>query len=111
MNQETAQLVVEGGGRIHPYSAGLMILIDNVFFGANAVTAGLATPLIVILAFVITGVGVFLNQRFLVEEAVGASLARAFLLAVLAAIPTSLVGSGAGMALLVRSGLVRLLGK
>lgn len=113
MSQETMlpERPAADRGRIHPYSAGLLIFIDNVFFGANAITLGFGTPVMAFLAFVLTGTGVFLTQRFLVEESTGVSLARAFLLAVLAGVPTSVLGSGAGMALLVRSGLGRLLRK
>lgn len=97
--------------RIHPYSAGLLIVIDNVFFGSNLMTLGLATPAMAALAFAVTGTGVFLTQRFLVGEEAGPSLARGFVLGTLAGVPTSLFGTGAGVALLARSGISRLLGK
>ncbi len=100
-----------GKGAIHPYSAGLLIILDNVFFGANAVTMGLGTPFIALIAFCITGTGVFLTQRFLVEEATGPSMARGFILGTLAGVPTSVTGTGAGLALLARAGLMRLLKK
>ncbi len=96
-------------GAIHPYSAGLLIIFDNVFFGANAVTMGLGTPIIAMIAFCVTGTGVFLTQRFLVEEATGPSLARGFVIGSLAGVPTSITGTGAGLALLARAGLRRLL--
>ncbi len=96
------------GGAIHPYSAGLLIILDNVFFGANAATFGLGTPVIAMIAFCVTGTGVFLTQRFLVEEEAGPSLARGFFLGTLAGVPTSLTGTGTGLALLARAGLVRL---
>ncbi len=101
----------EKRGSIHPYSAGLLIIFDNVFFGANAVTMGLGTPVIAMIAFCVTGTGVFLTQRFLVEERTGPSMARGFFIGSLAGVPTSVTGTGAGLALLARSGLMRLLKK
>ncbi len=35
---------------LHTYSAGLLIFIDNVFWRANALTLGLSTPIICVLA-------------------------------------------------------------
>lgn len=96
---------------IHPYSAGLLILIDNVFFGANALTLGLSTPILAILAFSITGTGVFLVQKFLAGESAGESIARAFFIGVLAGIPTSIFGTSVGLLVLARAGLSNIFSK
>ena len=40
--------------RIHALSGALLIAVDGAFFGANAVSFGLATPLICFIAFVFT---------------------------------------------------------
>ncbi|MEM6796955.1 MAG: hypothetical protein AAF725_23475 [Acidobacteriota bacterium] len=94
---------------IHPYSAGLLILVDNVLFGANAVTMGLATPLVALVAFTMTSASVFLTQRFLAGGAAGPSLAQGVFLGILAGLPTSLTGTGTGLALLAKAGFTKLL--
>jgi hypothetical protein len=86
---------------LHPYSAGLLIFIDNIFWGINALTLGLSTPIISVLAFSITGIVVFLIQKFLAEESVGKSFTKAFFTGVLAGIPTSLAGTALGTAVLL----------
>jgi len=96
---------------IHPYSAGLLILLDNAFFGANALTLGLSTPLMAALAFSVTGTGVFLIQKFLVKESIGESIARAFFIGILAGIPTSIFGTAVGLFVLAKAGLANLSAK
>lgn len=96
---------------IHPYSAGLLILMDNVFWGVNAMTLGLSTPITCALAFSMTGIVVFLIQKYLVKESIGESFVKAFLVGVLAGIPTSIAGTALGTAVLVMTRSTHLVGK
>lgn len=94
-----------GRFRLHPVSGLLIILIDTLFFGANAASLGWATPIICLLAFMVTSFGVFLSQKFLSADRFGASLAKGFFSGVLAGIPTSITGTIFGTFVLVSSGL------
>ena len=96
---------------IHPYSAGLLIFMDNFFWGVNAMTLGLSTPITCALAFFITGIVVFLIQKYLVKESIGESFAKAFFIGVLAGIPTSIAGTVLGTAILVMARSTNLIGK
>ncbi|MEW6303542.1 MAG: hypothetical protein AB1705_08735 [Verrucomicrobiota bacterium] len=91
--------------RLHPFSGLLIILIDNLFWGAETLTAYLATPILCVLSFFIVSVGVFLVQRFLQGDRTGASGAKAFISGVLAGVPFSIAGTLFGTAVLFISGL------
>ncbi len=91
--------------RMHPYSGGLMLLIDFICWGANALTVGLATPWVMAAAFVLTSFGVFLSQIFLDRDGLGASIAKAFFAGVVTAVPTPILGTIVGAAIIKYSGL------
>ena len=97
---------------IHWLSGVLLIAIDGAFFGKNAVvftgTGGLGIPinlLICLIAFVVTGIGVFLVQKFTVGEDTGSALAKGFVLGVLAGIPTPIAGTLAGGFVIAKAGI------
>lgn len=92
-------------GNIHGLSGVLLIAVDGAFFGANAASFGLATPLICLIAFVFTGIGVFLVQKFTAEEDTGSALAKGFALGVLAGIPTPIAGTLGGGFVIAKAGL------
>ena len=86
---------------LHPYSAGLLILMDNVFWGVNALSLGLSTPIISVSAFLITGTITLLIQKYLAKESMGKSFTKGVITGVLAGIPTSLAGTALGAAVLL----------
>ncbi len=94
--------------RMHPYSGGLMLLIDFVCFGANALTAGLSTPWVIAGAFGLSSLGVFLSQKFLDHDGFGASMAKAFFAGIITAVPTPILGTIVGAAIIKYSGLDRI---
>ena len=100
-----AEAASSGRARLHPYSGALVLLVDNVCFGANVATLGIGTLFTSIAAFCVTGTGVFLTQRYLDKDSFGQSVAKAFLSGVLAGVPTSLAGTVFGSAVLLSSGL------
>ena len=85
-----------------------MLLIDFVCFGANALTAGLSTPWVIMGAFGLSSMGVFLSQKFLDHEGFGASLAKAFFAGIITAVPTPILGTVVGAAIIKHSGLDRI---
>jgi hypothetical protein len=96
---------------LHPYSAGFLIIMDNIFWGVNAITLGLSIPITSAIAFLITGIVVFLIQKYLGKESIGKSFAKAFCVGALACIPTSIAGTALGTAVLIMARSTRLLGK
>ena len=91
--------------RMHPFSGALMLLVDNICFGATTLTSGLALPLVAIGAFTITSFGVFLAQKFLDRDGFGESLAKAFFAGVMTGIPTPIMGTIVGALIMGISGL------
>lgn len=83
----------------------MLLFIDNLFFGGEALTLGLAWPVLSAVAFMITFTGVHLTQRHVAGDKRGASLAKAFLCGVLAGVPTSIAGTAVGGLVLLSSGL------
>ena len=94
--------------KLHPFSGVLLITVDNAFFGANAVSLGLATPVTALGAFLFTGVGVFLVQKYLSEDDTGPAVAKGFVVGFLAGIPTSVAGTLGGLYILGEAGIKRL---
>jgi len=95
----------KSNSNLHGYSGTLLIVIDNAFWGANILTLGLATPLVSLLAFLFTGTGVFLVQKFISEDSSGVALAKGFVIGVMAGVPTSVVGTLGGVYILGKAGI------
>lgn len=91
--------------RLHPLSGLLLITIDNLFWGAEALSLGLAIPVAVVVSALITLISVTMVQRFLGRNGWGVSLTKALLCAILAGIPTSIMGTAFGGFILLASGL------
>ncbi len=91
--------------RLHPLSGLLLITVDNLFWGAEALSLGLAIPVVVVLSFTITLIAVTMVQRFLGRNGWGVSITKALLCAILAGIPTSIMGTAFGGFILLASGL------
>lgn len=92
-------------GPVHPLAATLLVFVDNLWMLAdwNAVTWFLTIPL----SFLCVSFTTTLIQRFLHRDGWGKSLAKGFLLGVLAGVPTSIMGTPVGLALLTWAGIMR----
>jgi hypothetical protein len=90
---------------IHPFSGILVLLIDNLLFGANALSVGLSLPIVCTLAFIITGISVFFIEKHMDNNSTAGSVLRALVLAILAGVPTSIAGTAIGAIILSWAGL------
>lgn len=93
---------------LHPISAMALLGIDNLFFGAEAITFEMAWPLISLAAFVITGVFVFATQMLLHRDRFWVASAKAMVCGLLAGIPTSISGTVFATLVLAWAGLSKL---
>lgn len=91
------------GPVIHPLSAILLIAIDNLWNLAD--WAALLWIVTIPLCFVVTFIPVFFIQRYVSHDPTGRAMAVALLLAVLAAVPTSVTGTLVGAVVLGFAGL------
>ena len=89
----------------HPYSGTLIIAMDWVFFGVEAGTLGLSIPVMSLLAFATTLLGVFSIQMRLAKDNLGIALAKGILGGLVAGIPTPIAGTFIGALILALSGL------
>lgn len=102
-------LLPPSGPPIHALSALVLVAVDNLWNLAEwAVVDWIIT---IPLSFITVFVPVFLIQKALRRDSNLRAMAFATLLAVLAAIPTSITGTPVGLGLLAWSGLGRLLGR
>lgn len=90
---------------IHPLSAGVLVAVDSLW-GLTEWNV-LAWPLSIPLSFVMAFVPIAVLQRLLRRHAWGKALLVAFALAVLAAVPLPVMGTGVGLAVLALAGLRR----
>jgi len=91
---------------IHPLSAIALVIIDNLWMLEEWVVIDwfITIPL----CFVSVFFPVFFIQKFLNKDSFGRALAFASLLAVIAAVPTSITGTPVGLGLLAWTGLGKL---
>ncbi|MCP5518389.1 MAG: hypothetical protein H7A45_14140 [Verrucomicrobiales bacterium] len=96
------------GPPVHPLAAVVLVAVDNLWnFADWAVVSWVVT---IPLAFVTVFLPAFMVQRFVKRDGGPRAVRMAGLLGVLAAVPYSLFGTSAGLALLAWSGLNRLFG-
>ena len=97
------------GPPIHPLSAILLLAVDNLWNLAD--WAVLDWVVTIPLSFISVFLPVLLIQKVVRRDTLGKALAYALLLAVIAAVPTSLTGTPIGLALLAWTGISRLIGR
>jgi hypothetical protein len=96
----------------HPLAAILVIVLDYLWtpveIGFKVSGIGLiAVPLLIGILAVIALIGVFLVQKFVAYDPVGTAIAKAFVMAVLAAVPFPVMSTVIGGALLAWAGVSR----
>ena len=91
----------------HPYSGALIIAMDWLFFGVESATLGLSIPVMSLLAFVITLLGVFTIQSKISKDNLPIALAKGILGGLVAGIPTPIAGTFIGALILALAGLSR----
>jgi len=81
--------------------------MDWVFFGVEAATLGLSIPVMSLLAFATTLLGVFTIQIKMAKDNLGIALVKGILGGLVAGIPTPIAGTFVGALILALSGLSR----
>lgn len=90
---------------LHPFSGGLILLLDNILFGSEFFSLGLSIPLSIAIGFLGAFWGVYWIQRKKRGDSVKSSLWKALLGGVFTGVPTSLSGTFLGTIVLAWSGL------
>ena len=90
---------------LHKLSGLWVFLVDNAFFGANAITLFTGTPLICAAAFLTSGAGVFLIETLVNRDSARQAFNKALLAGVLSGIPSSIAGTIYGAWVLRMAGM------
>lgn len=90
---------------LHSFSGTLLLVVDNALWGVNSAALGLATIPVSLLAFMFTGFGVFLVQKYISEDSTSVALTKGFVLGVMAGVPTGIVGTVGGAYILGKAGI------
>lgn len=103
------------GAFIHPLSALLVIVLDYLWtpIEGGAVMTGVgivAVPLLITVIAALAATGVLLIQRFTAHDGWGTAFSKAFIMAVLAAIPFPIMSTVVGGVLLAWAGISALSG-
>ncbi|MEO8395094.1 MAG: hypothetical protein ABI700_19005 [Chloroflexota bacterium] len=98
------------GAPIHPISAIMVIVLDTLWkpveAGAAISVVGLVTvPFLIAILAIVSFVGVFLVQKFIANDALGSTVAKAFVMSVVVAVPFPVTGTIVGVPLLAWAGL------
>lgn len=96
-------------GPVHPLSAILLMAVDNLWMLAD--WSAMAWLFTIPLSFVTVAVPTFLIQKLVQKDSFTRAAGLSFLLGTIAAIPTSILGTPVGLALLAWTGLNKILGK
>ena len=110
-NMSDAKNTKKPNSEIHAFSGVLFVAVDGAFWTANVVSMGLATLFTCLGAFLFTGIGVFLVQKYISEDDTGSALAKGFVVGTLAGVPTPIAGALGGTYIIGKAGIKKLLGK
>lgn len=91
----------------HPFSGALIIALDIFFFGVESATLGLSIPIVSLLAFGTTLLGVASIQSKIAKDSLPIAIAKGLLGGIAAGIPTPIAGTFIGALILTWSGLAR----
>jgi hypothetical protein len=96
------------GPPVHPLAALLLLVVDNLWLLPEFL--GISWAVTIPLCFITMLVPAFLIQKLLKQQRLGAAFGYALLLALVAAVPMSLLGTPVGAAMLAWFGISRLWG-
>ena len=82
-----------------------ILVLDWVLFSSNVLSAWLATPVVMLLGFVLGSGGAFLAQRRAANESLWSAATKAFLAGIVVALPWPIGGTLLGGWVLLASGL------
>ena len=90
---------------ILPATGAWILVLDWLLFSSNVLSASLATPVAMLLGFVLGSVGAFLAQRRAANESLWSAAAKAILAGIVVGLPWPIGGTLIGGWVLLTSGL------
>lgn len=90
---------------LHPASGALILGLDWLLFSQNALTLGLSTVVVVLVGFVVAGLGTSLLQRRYNADGWALASVKGLVAGVVVGIPLPVAGTAVGGGILALSGL------
>ena len=100
-------LVDPDRGLILPISGIWILALDWILFSSNLLSAGLATPIVMVLGFLLGGGGVLVLQKWLARDGLLKAVAKGGAAGVAVGVPWPLAGTLFGGWILLASGMKR----
>ena len=94
-------------GWLLPLSGLWILVLDWVLFSSNVLSAGLATPVVAVIGFLIGGAGTFYLQQQVARDNVWNAILKSLVAGVAVGVPWPLSGTLVGGWVLVASGITR----
>ena len=94
-------------GMFLPITGVWILGLDWLLFSSNLITAGLATPIIVVVGFVLGAVGTLVLQKMVAKDSLWKALLKAIVAGTAVGVPWPLMGSIVGGWILLAAGLGR----
>lgn len=98
-------LIDPNRGLLLPLTGVWILGLDWLLFSSNLLSAGLATPIVIVLGFVVGGLGTFLLQKYVAGETFGGALLKAFIAGIVVGVPWPLSGTFVGGWILLAAGM------
>ncbi len=94
-------------GQLLPLTGILILALDWLLFSSNLVTAGLATPIVMAIGFLLGGGGTLILQKWIAKDPLWKALAKALVAGIVVGAPWPLAGTLVGGWILLAAGMKR----
>ena len=92
-------------GMLLPLTGIWILGLDWLLFSSNMLSAGLATPIVVVLGFLVGGIGTLIIQKWIARDALWKALLKAIVAGIVVGVPWPITGSILGGWILLAAGL------
>ena len=111
MSRHVSWVIDPKRGMLLPLTGIWILALDWLLFSSNLLTAGLATPVIVAIGFVLGAVGTLVLQKMVAKDSLWKALLKALVAGIVVGIPWPLTGSLIGGWILLAAGIKKPAGK
>ncbi len=111
MNRHVSWVIDPKRGMLLPLTGIWILALDWLLFSSNLLTAGLATPVVVAVGFVLGAVGTLVVQIMVAKDSLWKALLKALVAGIVVGVPWPLTGSLIGGWILLAAGMKKPAGK
>lgn len=111
MSRQVSWVIDPKRGMLLPLTGIWILALDWLLFSSNLLTAGLATPVVVAVGFVLGSVGTLVLQRMVAKDSLWKALLKALVAGIVVGVPWPLTGSLIGGWILLAAGMKKPAGR